>query len=76
MGIRVFLCLRGGTVRNGRSHKECRKTGTEDMFFALNADTFYQIDCCSFTELMEEKDLDMVLFSGKFLMYPAMDRLF
>ena len=34
---------------------------TEDRFFALNADTFYQIDYSRLTRLLDSRDLDMAL---------------
>ena len=34
---------------------------TEDVFFVLNADTFYQIDYSRLTQMQKERDLDMAL---------------
>ena len=41
--------------------KNAGKFVTEDHFFVLNADTFYQIDYSRLTRIQEEKDLDMAL---------------
>lgn len=44
-----------GAIRNGA------RFVTEDRFFVLNADTFYQIDYSRLAKLQTEQDLDMAL---------------
>ncbi|MDF2887369.1 MAG: Nucleotidyl transferase [Lacrimispora sp.] len=64
-GIRVSYAYEEELLGTAGAIKNAGKQVTEDMFFVLNADTFYQIDCSSFLGLIKEKDLDMALVLRK-----------
>ncbi|MFR5731058.1 MAG: sugar phosphate nucleotidyltransferase [Clostridium sp.] len=47
---------------------------TEDSFFVLNADTFYQIDYSRLVTMQRESDLDMALVLRKCRIFPGTEQ--
>lgn len=64
-GIKVSYAYEEELLGTAGAIKNAGKLVTEDSFFVLNADTFYQIDCSRFTKLKEDLDLDMALVLRK-----------
>lgn len=64
-GIRVFYAYEEELLGTAGAIKNAGKFVSEEMFFVLNADTFYQIDSNRFIALMKESDLDMALVLRK-----------
>ena len=64
-GIQVSYAYEEELLGTAGAIKNAGKLVTEDSFFVLNADTFYQIDCSRFTKLKEDLDLDMALVLRK-----------
>lgn len=64
-GIQVSYAYEEELLGTAGAIKNAGKLVTEDSFFVLNADTFYQIDCNRFIKLREDLDLDMALVLRK-----------
>ena len=64
-GIKVSYAYEEELLGTAGAIKNAGKLVTEDSFFVLNADTFYQIDCSRFIKLREDLDLDMALVLRK-----------
>ena len=61
MGIHVSYAYEEELLGTAGAIKNAGKFVTEDQFFVLNADTFYQLDYSRLTALSGEKNLDMAL---------------
>ena len=61
MGIHVSYAYEEELLGTAGAIKNAGKFVTEDQFFVLNADTFYQLDYSRLTALAGEKNLDMAL---------------
>ena len=64
-GIRVSYAYEEELLGTAGAIKNAGKFVTEEMFFVLNADTFYQINSNRFIALMKNSDIDMALVLRK-----------
>ena len=61
LGIQVSYAYEETLLGTAGAIKNAGRLVTEERFFVLNADTFYQIDYSRLTLLCQERDLDMAL---------------
>lgn len=64
-GVRVSYAYEEELLGTAGAIKNAGKFVTEDRFFVLNADTFYQMDYSRLASLYEELELDMALVLRK-----------
>lgn len=74
MGIHVSYAYEEELLGTAGAIKNAGKFVTEDQFFVLNADTFYQLDYSRLTALAGEKNLDMLWCSGRWRTFPGTGR--
>ena len=61
LGIRVSYAYEETLLGTAGAIKNAGRLATDERFFVLNADTFYQIDYGRLVSMSEERDLDMAL---------------
>lgn len=71
LGVKVSYAYEEELLGTAGAIKNAGKLVTDDRFFVLNADTFYQMDYSRLTKLAGEQGLDMALVLRRWRTCPA-----